>query len=433
VKVLLTTIGSSGDINPFIAVARAMQDRGHEATLLINPFFESAARQAGVGYLPLGEEIDFRAMTQVKNVAHPRKGGIAVMRELVIPHMRLIHDLMGDAIDAIKPDVVLTHHISIGAQWICQRRSIPCATAVLAPSLWMNPDSRPVFGGIPDTLPISVISASLWMGKMLCRFKLDPAINRVRAELGYPRARDHLFADVYSGDVNLALWSPVMRPPMPGDPPNGLICGFPWHDRFQKFEDATTGIMEFFDECERANEPPIIFTLGTAVVHLAGTFYHDAARAARMLGRRAVLITNRAEYAPAPHELPPGVRAFPYAPFSQIMPRGACTVHHGGIGTTAQGLRSGRPTVIIPHAYDQFDNAARAKRLGVSATLYRTKVTPAKLAQALRDVLDTPGPAERAAEIARRIAPEDGAVVAAEALETLIAGKRSPSPVMAVS
>ncbi len=425
-KVLLTTIGSSGDINPFIAIGRALQERGHQATMLINPFFESAARQAGLGYLPLGEEIDFRIMAQVKDVTHARRGGMAVLREMVIPHIAEIHNLAEEAINTTGPDVVLAHHISMGTRWICERRGIPCATAVLAPCLWLNPDDRSVFAGLPDSLPIWVLRAGLWAAKMQCRYQLDPSINRVRKELGYPRTRDHIFGDAHSGEVNLGMWSPVYRPPMDGDPPLGKICGFPWHDRFQRFENGSDDVLRYFDECERAGEPPIIFTLGTAVVHVAGRFYHDAAEAARRLGRRAVLITNRPEYAPAPHELPAGVKAFSYAPFSQIMPRAACTVHHGGIGTTAQGLRSGRPTVIIPHAYDQFDNAARARRLGVSATVFRTRVTPAKLVTALREVLDDSSKTFKASEIGRRLANEDGAVVAAEALER-IATRQSPS------
>lgn len=421
-KVLLTTIGSSGDINPFIAVGRALRERGHHPTLLINPFFESAARQAGLDYLPLGEEIDFRAMAQVRNITHPRKGGFAVMRELVLPYIREIHDHVDRVIDALKPDVMLAHHISLGAQWACARRGVPYATAVLAPSLWLNPADRPVFGGMPDTLPIWAFRAALWMGKMQCRAVLDPPVNRARRELGYPTGRDQVFGYKRAGEPLLGLWSPAFRAPMDDDPPTGTICGFAWHDRFERFENGTSDVLKYFDECERANDPPIVFTLGTAVVHIAGRFYHDAAQACRTLGRRGVLITNRAEYAPNPSELPPGVRAFPYAPFSEIMPRAACTVHHGGIGTTAQGLRSGRPTVIIPHAYDQFDNAARARRLGVSATLYRTRVTPARLVAALREVLNDPSKGAKAAEIARRLAGEDGAVTAAMELEKIAGG-----------
>jgi rhamnosyltransferase subunit B len=416
-RFLLTTVGSSGDINPFIAVGRALRDRGHEATLLINPFFESAARQAGLGYLPLGEELDFRVMNEVKHVAHARKGGIAVMRHMILPHIREFYEHTLHAIDAVRPDAVLAHHISVGVTWACEARGVPVATAVLAPSLWLNPNDRPVFGGLPDNLPGWLLRASVWVGKRQCRFLIDPMINKARRDLGLAPVRDSVFIDPQAEELNFGLWSPVMRPPMAGDPLNGTVCGFPWHDRFERFEGRSAEVLAYFDECERSNDPPVMFTLGTAVVHVSHGFYHAAAEACRRLGRRGVLITNRPEYAPKPHELPAGVRAFEYAPFSAVMGRAACTVHHGGIGTTGQGLRSGRPTVIIPHAYDQFDNAARARRLGVSATLHATRVSPERLVRALRKVLDDPAVAGRAREVGDEVSREDGAAVAAAALE----------------
>jgi len=89
-------------------------------------------------------------------------------------------------------------------------------------------------------------------------------------------------------------------------------------------------------------------------------------------------------------------------------------------------MRAGRPTLIIPFCNDQFDNAARAKRLGVSATLHRTRLTPQRLADALRSVLDDPAHATRAAHLGKLLSAEDGALTAALALEEAV-GSRSCS------
>src|SRR5690606_14677055 len=132
----------------------------------------------------------------------------------VLPYIREIHDHVDRVIDALKPDVMLAHHISLGAQWACARRGVPYATAVLAPSLWLNPADRPVFGGMPDTLPIWAFRAALWMGKMQCRAVLDPPVNRARRELGYPTGRDQVFGYKRAGEPLLGLWSPAFRAPM---------------------------------------------------------------------------------------------------------------------------------------------------------------------------------------------------------------------------
>ena len=87
----------------------------------------------------------------------------------------------------------------------------------------------------------------------------------------------------------------------------------------------------------------------------------------RILRRRGLLLIGSSDN--APRQLPPGVRAFGYARFSTVLPRGCAVVHHGGVGTTAQALRSGKPTVVIPIVHDEFDNAARVQRLGVSFSM----------------------------------------------------------------
>jgi UDP:flavonoid glycosyltransferase YjiC (YdhE family) len=208
---------------------------------------------------------------------------------------------------------------------------------------------------------------------------------------------------------------------MPDDPANARLTGFVWYDRHQEQEHAPEEVERFLS----AGDPPIIFTLGSTAVHVAGPFYEAAAGACRKLGRRGLLLTGRPEY--APHELPPGVAAFTYAPYSAVLHRGCATVHHGGVGTTAQAMRAGRPTVIVPFAHDQFDNAARTRRLGVSATVARTKLSAATLAEALGGQLGDPTCASRAAELGRRVAAEHGAETAAEALETPVQENKNRS------
>ena len=131
-------------------------------------------------------------------------------------------------------------------------------------------------------------------------------------------------------------------------------------------------------------------------------------------------MTRYQEY--APKHLPPGVRAFTYAPFSTVLPRGVATVHHGGAGTTAQAMRAGRPTVIVPFAYDQFDHAARTRRLGLSATVKRKAISPQTLAEALRQVIDDPEVARRAEAVGKVLSKENGAITAATILEETVNG-----------
>jgi rhamnosyltransferase subunit B len=165
-------------------------------------------------------------------------------------------------------------------------------------------------------------------------------------------------------------------------------------------------------------EPPLVFTLGTAVVADAGQFYHHSAAAAKLLGRRAILLVKNPRILLP--ELPDGVVAFEYAPFSQLFPRAAVIVHHGGIGTTGHAMRSGRPSLIMPCAWDQPDNAARGARLGVARIIARNRYEPQRVAAELRLLLEDPAYAQRAAELAEKVQQEDGVMAACDAVESLV-------------
>jgi UDP:flavonoid glycosyltransferase YjiC (YdhE family) len=94
-------------------------------------------------------------------------------------------------------------------------------------------------------------------------------------------------------------------------------------------------------------------------------------------------------------------------------------VHQGGVGTTAQCLRAGKPMLIMPYSHDQPDNARRMKRLGVGKSIMKSSYTPAKVARRLKAMLAEPELAQRAAEVAGQLKHEDGVKTACNALEEL--------------
>jgi UDP:flavonoid glycosyltransferase YjiC (YdhE family) len=165
---------------------------------------------------------------------------------------------------------------------------------------------------------------------------------------------------------------------------------------------------KFLDE----GEPPIVFALGSSAVWVAGEFWRHAIEASRALGRRALLITGRDT--PGVENLPPGMRAFGYLPYSMIFPRAAAVVHQAGIGTLSQALRSGRPQLIVPFAFDQPDNARRAAELGLGRVLPLKRL--ASLKSELEALLENPAYEKHAARVARELRGVNGAERAADEL-----------------
>jgi UDP:flavonoid glycosyltransferase YjiC (YdhE family) len=243
--------------------------------------------------------------------------------------------------------------------------------------------------------------------------------HHLRAELGLPATpEDPLFEAQHAPSLVLALFSKVFAAKQADWPRQTLLTGFPFYD--QDGDDALhPQLARFLDE----GPPPIVFTLGSSAVLDAGAFYEHSAAACRLLKCRGVLLVGK-ETANCPQHLPEGVVAFDYAPHSQLFPRAAAIVHQGGIGTTAQAMRSGRPMLVMPYAHDQPDNAERLARLGIAHTISRQRYSAGRAAEALRDLLLNPAYARRGKEVGAAISQEDGARAACDALTGLLSADR---------
>lgn len=205
------------------------------------------------------------------------------------------------------------------------------------------------------------------------------------------------------------MFSSALAKPQPDWATNTVQTGFTFYDGNGGTEELTQELKQFLD----AGEAPIVFTLGSATVRTPGNFYQESIQAAKLLNRRAVLTIGK--NAP-PENLSKDIFCTNYVPYSQIFPHARAIVHQGGIGTTAHALRAGRPTLVMPYGQDQPDNAARVERLGTSLTLPRQKYSSVRAAKKLRELLENPSYAAKAAEIGRIISAENGVEVACDAI-----------------
>ena len=416
-RFLIASVGSNGDLHPYVGVGMALAARGHRVGFLTQPYFERMVREAGLEYFPVGEMFDMAELAKRPEMMASWAGTMRILRDHIIPHTGTFARTIEPLIGSFRPDAIFAHHLCFGLPWTAQRAGIPYALGLLSPIMFLSRQDPSVFTPLGrDPRPGWRYNLFIRLAILVNRFLYDRPLNRFRRELGFEPGRDWFTRDVKEAPAILGLWSRHFRPPMPDDPAHGVVCGFPWYDRHKQQEHAPDQVSRFLD----SGDPPITFTLGSTAVHVAGPFYKAAADACRILGRRGMLLTGRPEY--APEAFPPGVAAFTYAPYGQVLPRGCATVHHGGIGTTAQGLRSGKPTVIVPFAHDQFDNASRVRRLGTSVTVARNRISGPNLAAALRRVLEDPAIRDRASQVGAQVAAEDGAEVAANRLIALAGG-----------
>lgn len=420
-RIVLATFGSLGDLHPYMAVALELQARGHQAVIATSDMYRQKVEAEGIGFAAIRPDLPDLGdtTTLMRQIMDARMGPEYIVRKVMLPHLRASYDDLTAAVQGA--DLLVTHTLTYAAPLVAEKLGLPWAGVALQPMIFLSIYDPPVVAPAPwltwfRPLGPRFFGPLLRVMKRSTRSWTAP-VNDLRAEIGQPPSKANpLFEGQFSPTLNLALFSPVLAAPQPDWPPHTVLTGFPFYDR----QDPTSGMPPELTAFLEAGPPPIVFTLGSTAVMEAGAFYEESAEAARRLGRRAVLLIGSDPRNRPPSPLPEGVAAFEYAPFSELFPRAAAIVHSGGIGTTGQALRAGRPMLVMPFATDQPDNAARVARLGVARTISRTRYTAARAASELQRLLSDPRYTARAEEVGRRVRTENGAQAACDALQSLL-------------
>ena len=396
-RILIYAMGSAGDVHPFVGVGRALQARGHEIFVITSAFFEDLVRRAGLGFRPLGSVEDFEQVQGDPHLWHPRKALATVIRSAVSPSYGMILET-AKKLHVPGETVILASSLAWGTFAARELLGIPVATVHLAPSLFVSSHRQPVLHGapVPQWAPRRLKTLQWWAAGKVVDYHVLPAWNRFRESQGLPPMRGML-RGWHSPDRVIALFPEWFGPPQPDWPPQTRMTGFPLFDE--------AGLRELPDELDHFlddGDPPVIFTPGSAMDR-GHDFFGEAVKALKLLGRRGVLLSRFANTIPA--GLPPGIRHFSYAPFSQVLPRAAALAYHGGVGTCAQTLQAGIPHLVQPMAHDQLDTLSRVHDLGVGTGLHPHRFKARRIAAALEEILDNPPVTQRAVELSRRFEP----------------------------
>jgi rhamnosyltransferase subunit B len=416
--VVITCWGSHGDLFPYIGLARELQVRGHRPVLATNPGYRDIVEREGIEFAAAGPLIDAdapNARDLFERVMDPRKGSEVIVRELLMPKLRETYEELRSAVAGA--DLLVTHPITFAGPVVAEQQRVPWLSTVLAPLSFFSAHDPAVLPTAPRLNDLPVLGP--WLAHTILRLArptlrrwVEP-VARLRADLKLPRGGHPMLEGQYSPHGTLALFSRVLAEPQPDWPPQTVVTG-------TVFWNETTPLEPKLAEFLAAGEPPVVFTLGTSAVGAAGRFYHESAAAVAKLGVRAVMLTggfaqNR------PDDLPPNVLLVDRAAHELLFPRASIVVHQVGAGTTAQGLKSGRPMLLVPHGHDQFDNARRVLKRGVARTLLPKEYRAERVARELRALLDDASYRERAAATAAIVRAEGGAATAADVIERLLA------------
>lgn len=384
--VLVVAVGTAGDLYPLLRIARELVARGRRVTMLAPSVHAQAVRRAGLPFHGLGTEAQYRAALEHPDVWHPRKGF-----RVLWAGMRDNVDALPDYVGSLPADeslALLAHPLALpGAALARARRpGLRVVAAWLAPANLRTVHDPMTFGPLP--MPGRVPHAwRRWLWRQVDARLVDPVavpdINAAHARYGLPPV-SHFIDHLQSiADANLTLFPPWFAP-TPPDWPRPLAEGvFPLYDPH-----ADGALPEALERFLDAGAAPVVLTPGSGN-RQARQWLERALAGTRRLGRRAVVLTPHREQVPT--ALPGDALWLSYVPLAALLPRAAALVHHGGIGTTAEALRAGVPQLIVPLAYDQFDNAARVVALaaGARASGGTAGARPHALARTLGRLLDS--------------------------------------------
>ena len=378
---LLISLGSRGDINPFISLALALKKRGHNATIVTSGVYEKLIADLGLPFISCGSAEEYDEIIRHPDLYDPKKV-FFLFEKIVLGPMRPLYRILAE-FDP-RDTILVATSLMLGARMAHEKCKIPLVTLCLQPQIFWSADKPSVFPTGNKILQKLPYFLRKFIYEIIDRYVIDralsPAVNEFRFELGLPKIQKIFSEWSYSPQKVIGCFPDWFTQPAADWPTNTILTGFVEYD-----EDRDQGLASEILDFLAAGEAPIIFTYGTFVTQ-GHHFFKTSIETARKLGRRCIILTQHPEQLP---RLNSNEMHVSYVSLKKLLPHAAAIVHHGGIGTTSQALAAALPQLIVPMAYDQPDNAFRLEKLGVSLTISPKKYSVDCATKTLRKLLDS--------------------------------------------
>jgi sterol 3beta-glucosyltransferase len=424
-RILLLTIGTRGDVQPFIALGQRLKQNGHDVALCTSSSFSSFVERQGLEYRYLNNDFVELAQGETGRRAMEESGGLVGRLRWMAEAARLFKPIFRKTLReewevAQDAEVIIHNPQSVGGFHIAEALGVPGIMADALPT-WVPTGAFPSFT-VPD------IKLGKWYNRLTYRLlplmtgsMFGGVVKQWRSETLKLPPRSRFGGELAQTDGRpvpvLYSFSRHVLPP-PADWPEHInVTGYWVLDETHDWHPSPE-LLNFLD----AGPPPVFVGFGS----MGG---RDPARTTRLVlealaraGQRGLLVTGWGGL--ETEKLPETVFKVENAPYSWLFPRMAAVVHHGGAGTTGAGLQAGKPTVICPFVADQPFWGKRVAALGAGPPpIPQSNLTADKLASAIRQAVTDARMRKRAADLGEKIRAEDGAGQAASLIEKYAAAR----------
>ncbi|BCX46608.1 UDP-glucoronosyl and UDP-glucosyl transferase [Haloferula helveola] len=395
-RFLISTLGSFGDVAPFISIALGLKERGHEVLFVVNPYHRKVLEKWGLEMVPAGDaeamESRFRD-PRVNHLLHV----IDYLSEAATAELREHYDAIAAN---ITPDTVIVYRGTMLAPRLVEEKFGNPACGVYLTAIELSGvEDRPqglghIFNPVMRHMPARLFSFAekVYFKRFIDR-PLLPAVNGLRQEIGLPKVEGHIRNWLMGTRMTIGLYPEWYGFGGKHLTPSFRNTGFAFLPT-----DETTPLDPALEAFLADGPPPVVISRGSALRY-ADDLVERIQSACRELGQRSLLLSFD-------HQGPPEVDGdhCVSAPVSigRVLPRCKALVHRGGVGAMADALRFGIPQLILGQSIDHPDNGERVTRLSAGRWLFTLTTTYRMMVRALDAVVNDPAIAAGAREISDR-------------------------------
>lgn len=416
--VLALTFGSRGDVQPYVSLGSALRADGHRMTVATGHGFEEMIEAEGLEAAPM--PVDFRELIdrpEMQRALRSLSGKIQAWRSFK-GLMRQLLDEMWTISRDVQPDLIVFHVKAASATHIGEALGVPAIPTFQIPAMVPTGEFASPLMRVPNISRFTNRLSHLALVKMTTRFGSGMVRDWRRDTLGLTTPGPLNPIDGYDprgGAVDRIHGYSRHIVPRPGDWQEREIMTGYWFPETSDDWTPPDALAEFLD----AGPAPVYIGFGSMPAENAEALTSMIVEAVASAGKRAIIASGWAGL--TAHDLPEAIHLLEAAPHDWLFPRCSAVIHHGGSGTTHEGLRWGRPTFVCPVFGDQPFWGARVASLGAGPEpIAQKRLTTESLCDALA-VLQDPEVVERAREIGAAIRTEGGAEAAARHLQDSLA------------
>lgn len=405
---IFASLGSPQDVQPFLGIAGALKARGHQVTAISYDRYAAEARDLGLDFVSAGPWAEVEKLLGGTDFSHPSAMD-RVLKTLMVPPMRGVYQLIIER-QAPRETVLVASAPTIAARLAQEKLNLPLVTMHLAPGALRSTELPPRFaradlpGWLAGLLARPTYALSDWQLDRLVKGD----VNSFRAELGL-RPLDSIARWMATPKHVIGLFPEWFAPPQIDWPRHTSLTHFPLFD-----SPSSATLAPEVEAFVAGGDAPMVFTVGPQARGFS--WFHKASlEACASLGLRGILVSDAPQDVPRP--LPSNMLQIEQVSFAALLPKAKAFVHHGGMGVIGQALRAGVPQLVVPWGFNQFDNAARVKRLGVAEELDSSGYGGRWVADSIEHLVADTILAQRCREIAAQFEGVDPVGVTCDALE----------------